>query len=149
LGAYYNDAILCVERNNHGLVTLRSLLDKHHYTQLYFETRVDERGGNKRTKRVGFLTTVKSRPLLIDTLKESLRDESLLIHCDQTLDELQTFVVTATGRLEAAAGSHDDAVMALGLAAWCASRIPARSMFRPQAVYEGAPVQKYRYFETV
>ena len=65
----------------------------------------------------GFLTTVKSRPLLIDTSKESLRDESLLVHCDQTLDELQTFVVTATGRLEAASGSHDDSVMALGLAA--------------------------------
>ena len=95
----------------------------------------------------GFLTTVKSRPLLIDTLKESLRDESLLVHCDQTLDELQTFVVTAKGRLEAASGFHDDSVIALGLAAWCAARIPARSMFKPQAVYEGAPVSRYRYFE--
>ena len=51
---------------------------------------------------------------MIDTLKESLRDVSLLVHCDQTLDELQTFVATATGRLEAASGSHDDSVMALG-----------------------------------
>ena len=93
----------------------------------------------------GFLTTVKSRPLLIDTLKESLRDESLLVHCDQTLDELQTFVVTAKGRLEAASGFHDDSVIALGLAAWCA----ARSMFKPQAVYEGAPVSRSRYFEAV
>ena len=144
-GQYYNEGFLCVERNNHGLFTLRSLLDKHGWHQLYFETRVDERSPQKRTKRVGFLTTLKSRPLLIDTLKESLRDESLLIHCDQTLDELQTFVVTATGRLEAASGYHDDSVMALGLAAW----ILARSMFKPQAVYEGAPVSRYRYFEAV
>ena len=86
---------------------------------------------------------------MIDTLKESLRDESLLIHCDQTLEELQTFVVTATGRLEAAFGFHDDSVMALGLAAWCAARIPARSMFKPQAEYEGPPVSRYRYFEAV
>ena len=138
-----------MERNNHGLFTLRSLLDKHGWHQLYFETRVDERSSQKRTKRVGFLTTLKSRPLLIDTLKESLRDESLLIHCDQTLDELQTFVVTATGRLEAASGSYDDSVMALGLAAWCAARIPARSMLKRQAVYEGAPASRYRYFEAV
>ena len=96
-----------------------------------------------RSLGVGFLTTVKSRPLLIDTLKESLRDESLLVHCEQT------FVVTATGRLEAAAGSHDDSVMALDLAAWCAQRIPARSMFKPKAVYEGASVSRYRYFEAV
>ena len=75
---YYNEAILCVERNNHGLVTLRSLLDKRGLHQLYFETRVDERSSQKRTKRVGFLKTLKSRPLLIDTLKESLRDESLM-----------------------------------------------------------------------
>lgn len=78
-----------------------------------------------------------------------MRDESLLVHCDQTLDELQPFVVTATGRLEAASGSHDDSVMALGLAAWCAARIPVRSMFQPQAVYEGAPVSRHRYFEAV
>ena len=117
MAQYYNEVILCVERNNHGLVTLRSLLDKHGVRQLYFETRVDERSSQKRTKRVGFLTTFKSRPLLFDTLKESLRDESLLIHCDQTLDELQTFVVTAAGRLKAASRSHDDSVVALGLAA--------------------------------
>ena len=114
MAQYYNEGILCVEGNNHGLVTLRSLLDKRGLHQLYFETRIDERSSQKRKKRIGFLKTLKSRPLLIDTLKESLRNVSLLVHCDQTLDELQTFVATATGRLEAASGSHDDSVMALG-----------------------------------
>ena len=83
--------------------------------------------------------------MLIDTLKEFLRDESFLVHCEQTLDELQAFVVTTTGRLAAASGSHDDAMMALGLAA----RIPARSMFKPQTVHKGAPVGRYRCFEAV
>ena len=78
MAQYYNEGILCVERNNHGLVTLRSLLDKRGLHQLYFETRIDERSSQKRKKRVGFLKTLKSRPLLIDTLKESLRDESLM-----------------------------------------------------------------------
>ena len=61
---------------------------------------------------------------MIDTLKESLRDVSLLVHCDQTLDELQTFVATATGRLEAASGSHDDSVMALALAVQACATTP-------------------------
>ena len=78
-----------------------------------------------------------------------MRDESLLVHCDQTLDELQPFVVTATGRLEANSGFHDDSVMALGLAASCAALITARSMFKLQVMYEGAPVSRYRYFEAV
>ena len=47
MAQYYNEGILCVERNNHGLVTLRSLLDKHGWHQLYFETRVDERSSQK------------------------------------------------------------------------------------------------------
>ena len=29
MAQYCNEGILCVERNNHGLVKLRSLLDKH------------------------------------------------------------------------------------------------------------------------
>ena len=83
--------------------------------------------------------------MLIDTLKEFLRDESLLVHYEQTLDELQTFVVTTTGRLAAASGSHDDPMMALELAA----RIPARSTFKPKALHKGASVGRYRYFEAV
>ena len=70
----------------------------------------------------------------------SLRGESLLVHCEQTLDELQTLVVTTTGWLEATSGSHDDSVMALGLAA----RYAARSITMQQAVYYGAPVSRYR-----
>ena len=58
-------------------------------------------------------------------------------------------MVRATGRLEAASGSNVDSVIALGLGALCAARIPARSMFKPQAVYEGPPVSRYRYFEAV
>ena len=58
-------------------------------------------------------------------------------------------MVRVTGRLEAASGSNVDSVIALGLGALCAARIPALSIFKPQAVYEGAPVSRYRYFEAV
>ena len=44
-------------------------------------------------------------------------------------------------RLEATSGSHDDSLMALGLAA----RYAARSITMQQAVYYGAPVSRYRY----
>ena len=59
MAQYYNEGFLCEERNNHGLVTLRSLLDKRGLHQLYFETRVDERSSQKRMKRVGFLKLSK------------------------------------------------------------------------------------------
>jgi hypothetical protein len=117
LGQYYNEAMLVVERNNHGLVTLRSLLDKHHYSNLYNEVRLDERG-QKRTKRVGFLTTIKSRPQLVDTIRELLRNEEVLIRDRTLVDEMMTFVTLPSGKEAANTGAHDDCVMALGLACW-------------------------------
>ena len=117
LGQYYNEAMLIVERNNHGLVTLRSLLDKHNYSNLYNEVRLDERG-QKRTKRVGFLTTIKSRPQLVDTIRELLRDEQVLLRNRTLVDELMTFVTLPNGKEAANTGAHDDCVMALGLACW-------------------------------
>jgi len=117
LGQYYNEALMVVERNNHGLVTLRALLDKHNYSNLYNEVRLDERG-QKRTKRVGFLTTVKSRPQLVDTIRELLRNEDVLIRDRTLVDEMMTFVTLPNGKEAANTGAHDDCVMALGLACW-------------------------------
>jgi len=128
LAQYYNEAMLVVERNNHGLVTLRALLDKHHYTQLYNEIKQDEKTA-KRTKRVGFLTTIRTRPQLIDVLRELLRTEELLVHSPRIVDELMTFVILANGKEAANHGSHDDCVMALALAAWGVVKHPYRHSF--------------------
>jgi hypothetical protein len=149
LAQYYNEAMLIVERNNHGLVTLRSLLDKHHYTKLYNEFRLDERG-QKRTKRVGFLTTIKSRPQLIDTVRELLREEEILLHNKVLVDELQTFVTLPNGREAATAGAHDDCVMALALACWGMIRHPAYSRNHTLTEYtDRKPRSEYRHYHYV
>lgn len=140
LGQYFNEALMVVERNNHGLVTLRSLLDKHSYSNLYNEMRLDERG-QKRTKRVGFLTTIKSRPQLVDTIRELLRDEQILLRNRTLVDELMTFVTLPSGKEAANTGAHDDCVMALGLACW-------GTVVRPHLLHHVAerfPHRKYEY----
>jgi hypothetical protein len=146
LAQYYNEALVVVERNNHGLVTLRSLLDKHNYTHLYNEMRLDERG-QKRTKRVGFLTTIKTRPQLIDTLRELLRDESLLIRSPVLVDELMTFVTLPNGKEAANTGAHDDCVMSAALACWGAMRHPANRIFHNEIPSNPRPT--YRHFSHV
>lgn len=128
LAQYYNEAMVVVERNNHGLVTLRSLLDKHNYTHLYNEVKQDERT-TRRTKRVGFLTTIRTRPQLVDILREMLRTEELLIRSPKIVDELMTFVILSNGKEAANYGSHDDCVMALALAAWGFVKHPAQHNF--------------------
>jgi hypothetical protein len=53
LGKRYNTAYIIVERNNHGLTTLRRLQEIN-YPSLFIESSVDGAYGDRMTKRGGF-----------------------------------------------------------------------------------------------
>ncbi|MBK3774764.1 hypothetical protein GAY31_11415 [Azospirillum brasilense] len=114
LGKFYNDARVIVESNNHGLTTLTKLRDLL-YPNYYTEVSLDKVTESE-TVKLGFAVTVKTKPLIIDKLRASMREREIEIHDKTTLGELQTFIVTEEGRMEAEAGHHDDCVMALALA---------------------------------
>jgi len=124
LGKWYNNAKLLVERNNHGLVTLKFLSDVHVYPDIYSEKILDERS-SRSARKLGFHTTVKSKPLIIDYLKELIREDEINVRSPKILDELQTFVNFPNGRMAAQAGSHDDCVMALAIACFGCKMFPA------------------------
>jgi len=126
LGKWYNNAKLIVERNNHGLVTLKFLSDIHIYPDLYSEKILDERS-SRSARKLGFHTTVKSKPLIIDYLRELIRENEIKIRSPKILDELQTFVNMPNGKMAAQAGSHDDCVMALAIACFGCKMFPAMS----------------------
>jgi len=124
LGKWYNNAKLLVERNNHGLVTLKFLSDVHLYPDIYSEKILDERS-SRSARKLGFHTTVKSKPLIIDYLRELIREDEINIRSPKILDELQTFVNFPNGRMAAQSGSHDDCVMALAIACFGCKMFPA------------------------
>jgi hypothetical protein len=124
LGKWYNNAKLIVERNNHGLVTLKFLSDVHIYPDIYSEKILDERS-SRSARKLGFHTTVKSKPLIIDYLKELIREDEIKIRSPKVLDELQTFVNYPNGSMRAQSGSHDDCVMALAIACFGCKMFPA------------------------
>ena len=124
LGKWYNNAKLLVERNNHGLVTLKFLSDVHLYPDIYSEKILDERS-SRSARKLGFHTTVKSKPLIIDYLRELIREDEINIRSPKILDELQTFVNFPSGRMAAQSGSHDDCVMALAIACFGCKMFPA------------------------
>ena len=124
LGKWYNNAKLLVERNNHGLVTLKFLSDVHVYPDIYSEKILDERS-SRSARKLGFHTTVKSKPLIIDYLRELIREDEINVRSPKILDELQTFVNFPNGRMAAQAGSHDDCVMALAIACFGCKMFPA------------------------
>ena len=60
LGRYYEDAMILCERNNHGLVTLKYLVDVHGYPNVYSEKILDERSNRSAKKMVFHICKVET-----------------------------------------------------------------------------------------
>lgn len=115
LGIYYNEARLAVESNNHGLLTAIRLGRDLAYPNVYTEMRVGELADHE-TLQIGFQTTSKSKPMIIDQLRAAMREKEMTVNDKTTLREMLSFVVSETGRMAAEEGLHDDCVMALAIA---------------------------------
>lgn len=114
LGYFFNTAKIAVESNNHGILTCTRLGKDLAYPNIYFETSVDKQTENE-TVTFGFRTTVKTKPLIIDKLRQAFREGEIAVNDKLTLRECQTYVVTDEGKLEAESGCFDDTVMALAI----------------------------------
>lgn len=115
LGHLYNDARIIVEANNHGILTVTRLFKDLRYPNVYSDE-VHNQETDQVTKRLGFQTNVSTKPLIIDKLRAEIRKDHVAVYDFTTLDEMRTFIVTQSGRMEADKGKHDDTVMALALA---------------------------------
>ena len=113
LGRYYNNALLAVESNGCGIATLQRLKDME-YINLYHQTKI-----NRLTKEEGevpgFKTTLTSKGTIIGNLKNAIDHEEIGVPAVSVLQELKDYIVTDSGKTEAAPGCHDDSVMALAI----------------------------------
>ena len=112
LALWYNDALTCVESNNHGLTTITQLRQMG-YVNL-FRKRTLNVATTKVSQEFGWKTTRTTKPLLIDDLGMALRANELTIHDRYTLAELRTYTRNERGSMSGS--PHDDRVMALALA---------------------------------
>lgn len=115
LGRRFNSAYIIVERNNHGLTTLRRLQELD-YSNLYIESSVDGAYGDKLTKRGGFLTTSKTKPLIIDGLAALLRQSESGIADIELVNELRTYIIDDKGSFNAQQGCYDDRCISYAIA---------------------------------
>ncbi len=105
LAREYNQALVVVERNNHGHTVLAYLQGPEKYTNLY------EQGG-----MAGWLTSSLTRPRMIAALGTLLSERTEMFHSARLLAECRTFIRLRHGGTGAAPGSHDDCVMAMAMA---------------------------------
>jgi len=118
LGKEYNTALLAVERNNHGSGVLAHLQTAG-YPKVY-----------KQQGQDGWWTSAVSRPRMIENLGDALIEEPGLFRSRLLLNECRTFVRFADGNTGAAAGTHDDCVMAMAIA-WAVRKGEAGRTERP------------------
>jgi len=115
LGEFFNFAYIIVENNSHGILTCTRLGKDMAYPHFYTEVQVDKLT-DKETIKLGFTTTSKTKPLIIDELRASVREGKIELNDKVTIREMLTYIVTQSGAMEAEAGCFDDCVMSLALA---------------------------------
>ena len=113
LGIWYEEALVALENNYSTYPTAE--LERLGYPNMYVRETVDDY--THKTKRAfGFITSKKTRPVIISELIKVVREDISLINDRTTLEEMQTFVRNEDFRPEAEDGAHDDCVMALAIA---------------------------------
>jgi hypothetical protein len=110
LGRYYNDALIGVERNAVGITPLIVLRDLN-YPNLYYREQIGMIT-EKITSELGWVTSNQSKESLISDATNLLRDKRLIIHDEQTVGEMMSFVRDGDGHAKAAKSAYDDRVMA-------------------------------------
>ena len=114
----YNNALLAVERENHGHAVLQKVQElgyrKPHWrggVLYYFQ-----KGRDLKASRAGWSTNAISRPVMLDNLADAMGDGSLKINDRAFVDECLSFRRQANGKFEADSGAHDDTVMKWAIA---------------------------------
>jgi hypothetical protein len=115
LGEFYNEAFIIVENNSHGILTCTRLGKDFAYPNFYTEVQLDKLT-DRETIKLGFTTTAKTKPLIIDQLRASMRDGEIELNDKTTIREMLTYIVSPTGAMEAEQGCFDDCVVSLALA---------------------------------
>lgn len=113
IGELYNEAYLIPENNNHGLTTIKTITDREYWNIFY--TKIYDKLNDITTKKLGWSTNKRTKPLAIDKLAEYLREKFLGIWDFDIIEECYSYVVDDKGATNAQEGMHDDCVMALAI----------------------------------
>lgn len=113
LGKYYHDALIGLE-TNYSYAPTKELVELD-YPNLYQRKRF-ETTTREIQKIFGFETNRLTKPIILQSLVTTMR-ENVAAECDiTTLREMLTFVRKENGKQEAQEGYHDDLVMAKAIA---------------------------------
>ena len=117
----YNQALLVVENANIGWATIDAVIERD-YKNLYYSPKTEaltvdsyfNKYENSDTVTPGFTMSLRTRPLVINKLREFVGDRSVTIRSKRLVEEMKVFI-WRNGRAEAQSGYNDDLVMSFGI----------------------------------
>lgn len=119
LGVYYNCAFTAIEANSFGVEWAKRIAGRGTLPTYQREdpSRIEP---DKKLPRIGWLTNATTRNQIFTTMRQVVRDGHCQIRSLDTLKECTTLWEgkegDTRGRIEARPGTHDDGVMAYGIA---------------------------------
>ena len=122
LAQRYNDAFVIVENNDVGDTVANVLYHDLEYDHMYVMSSLKSRrsGGANAASNIGLNMNKRVKHVGCSHLKDLVEEGKLVVHDEETIFELSTFV--AKGKSwEADTGCHDDLVMGLVCFSWFAA----------------------------
>jgi len=142
LGRWFNVAYIVPESNENGLGVIEHLTQQYPIAKIYRRYPTPDERGPVQLNELGWWTDTRTRPQLVNTLGNAIREQAIIIRKANTLQECLTFVYKSTGKAEGQSGCHDDEVIALALAVIGMIRAPRETPTTAEAKI-AARVQTY------
>ena len=129
IGKMYNEAYVIVENATIGWAVVQQLINQRYHNLYYhkkdykyidieLQSRQQVNKTRDRQKDIpGFITSGKTRPLIIQKTSLSLQNNEIIIHSKRLLNQWWTFV-WQHGKPEAMRGYNDDLVMSFCIGIW-------------------------------
>lgn len=125
----YNNALVVVENASIGWAVLQEIINQG-YKNLYYHKKdykyIDpelhsrirqSKNFDKQKDIVGFTTSSRTRPLIIERMITIIQNNEFVIHSKRLLNQFWTFI-WLNGKQQAMSGYNDDLVMALAIGIW-------------------------------
>lgn len=108
---FYENALVCVERNGPGITTIKALIQMkaRQYVKI-----IPAKVGKGRTTQIGWNETKQTKFELAGDLKEYFRSTKGTVHDNLLLEEASTFIKDESDRLLADDGFYDDSIFGGG-----------------------------------
>lgn len=149
LGLIYNKAVICPEvTGGYGLVIVEKLRDLG-YGGAIHRDRERTTYGRDTKSAYGWQTTIATRPIMLETLRDVLRETPQLLKHAPLKDEMHSFVI-GKSRPEAGPGTHDDLIFAAAGAYTIADEYAQRRPIQLKSMTNGKkPRKRQRFNDTL